>query len=54
MQLLIAFNLGLFSTLHCLGMCGGILSALMFLSEESNASQKRLALNFGYNIGRII
>lgn len=54
MQLLIAFNLGLFSTLHCLGMCGGILSTLMFLSEETKTSQKRLRLNVGYNIGRII
>ena len=53
-QLLIAFNLGLFSTLHCLGMCGGILSTLMFLSNDTNASQKRTRLSFAYNIGRVI
>ena len=53
-QLLIAFNLGLFSTLHCLGMCGGILSTLMFLSKDTNASQKGTRQSFAYNIGRVI
>ena len=51
-QLLIAFNLGLFSTLHCLGMCGGILSAMMFLNKGENNSGK-LTYSIAYNIGRI-
>ena len=55
-QLLVAFNLGLFSTLHCLRMCGGVLSTLMLLpgTEVEDASQKRTGLNLGYNLGRII
>ncbi len=51
----IAFTLGLFSTLHCIGMCGGIIGALTFsLPPEVRASRWRLASFVGaYNIGRI-
>lgn len=50
-----AFVLGLASTLHCLGMCGGIIGALTFgLPEPIRESRKRL-LPFvsAYNLGRL-
>jgi sulfite exporter TauE/SafE len=58
-NLIIAFNLGLFSTLHCVGMCGGFLSTLMLASShgDDKASQgekrKILRSSFAYNFGRI-
>ena len=50
-----AFFVGLFSTVHCLGMCGGIIGALTFsLPEEIRSSRKRLiAYISAYNLGRI-
>ncbi len=52
----VAFILGLFSTLHCLGMCGGIIGALtLSLPPEVRASRWRLVSYVGaYNIGRIV
>jgi hypothetical protein len=50
-----AFLLGLFSTLHCIGMCGGIIGALsLSLPVEIRHSKPRL-LSFvlSYNIGRL-
>lgn len=57
-NLIIAFNLGLFSTLHCVGMCGGFISTLMLAvpdSESENKSNKKkdLKSSFAYNLGRI-
>jgi len=53
---IIAFNLGLFSTMHCVGMCGGILTALM-LGRSNDATQKTKLNIFhrsvAYNLGRI-
>lgn len=53
--LLIAFSLGLFSTLHCWGMCGGIITALsMSLPAEIRNDRYRLLLfSSSYNIGRV-
>jgi sulfite exporter TauE/SafE len=51
-----AFILGLFSTVHCIGMCGGIIGALS-LSLPDTIRQRRLPhLLFIslYNIGRIL
>ncbi len=53
---IIAFNLGLFSTLHCVGMCGGIITALML--GRSNGAAQGTKLNvfnhsLAYNLGRI-
>ncbi len=54
-QLIIAFNLGLFSSLHCIGMCGGILSAMLLTTNDrENDLKKGLGRNIGYNLGRII
>lgn len=43
-----AFLLGLFGSLHCLGMCGGISSAFGFKRQASNS------LLLSYNLGRIL
>ena len=52
-QLLVAFNLGLFSALHCVGMCGGILSALMLSARPGGRRPARLRYSLAFNYGRI-
>lgn len=49
------FILGLFSTLHCIGMCGGVVGALSFsLSPEVREKPARLfQFLAAYNLGRI-
>jgi len=50
-----AFLLGIFSTMHCIGMCGGIIGALsLSLPEEIRNNKARLfTFVLSYNIGRI-
>lgn len=50
-----AFLLGLFSTLHCIGMCGGIIGALsLSLPVEIRNNKPRLfTFVLTYNIGRL-
>jgi len=50
-----AFFVGLFSTLHCVGMCGGIIGALTFsLPEQIRNNRWRLIPYVSvYNFGRI-
>lgn len=54
-SLVSAFVVGLFSTLHCLGMCGGIIGALTFsLPQEVRQHRWRLFPYISaYNLGRI-
>lgn len=51
-----AFLLGLFSTLHCVGMCGGIIGALSLSLpvEIRNSRPKLFTFVLTYNLGRII
>lgn len=51
-----AFLLGLFSTIHCVGMCGGIIGALSLSLPLEIRSNKPSMLMFitTYNIGRIL
>ncbi len=52
---LAAFLIGVFSTLHCWGMCGGIIGALS-LGMPDNIRRDRLRrglMTLGYNLGRI-
>ena len=51
-----AFLLGLFSTIHCIGMCGGIIGALsLSLPAHIRSDRPRmLAFVTTYNFGRII
>ncbi len=50
-----AFLLGFFSTMHCIGMCGGIIGALsLSLPVEVRNSKPRLfSFVLSYNIGRL-
>lgn len=50
-----AFIVGLFSSLHCLGMCGGIIGALTFSLPPSIREHRWQLLRyiFAYNFGRI-
>jgi len=49
-----AFVFGLLGGAHCIGICGGIMSALTFAVPPSMRSPARLAgLLLGYNLGRI-
>jgi sulfite exporter TauE/SafE len=52
---LLAFLVGLFSALHCLGMCGGIVGALTFsLPLDTRRDWSRLTLFLlAYNLGRV-
>jgi hypothetical protein len=51
-----AFLLGFFSTLHCIGMCGGIIGALSLSLpvEIRNNKAKLFTFVLSYNIGRLI
>ena len=55
-SLIFALTVGLFSTLHCLGMCGGIIGALSFgLPVEVRQNRWRfIPYLLAYNTGRII
>ncbi len=49
-----AFLLGLLGGGHCVGMCGGIMSALSIGSQgQGHSSLKGLGIMLGYNLGRI-
>lgn len=47
-----AFMLGLLSSAHCVGMCGGIMGALT-MAVPAEARTRRWVLLLGYNLGRI-
>ncbi len=52
---LAAFVVGLFSTLHCVGMCGGIMGALTYSLPQAvrDDRPRLLAYLSAYNLGRI-
>lgn len=52
----IAMTIGFFSTVHCIGMCGGIISALNFgLSPAIQQRwEQRILYNLAYNLGRVL
>jgi len=52
---LVAFTMGLFSSLHCIGMCGSIIGTLtLSLSPDiRNRKSRLLPFVLNYNIGRI-
>ena len=47
-----AFLLGLFSSAHCVGMCGGIMAALS-MAVPAQAKSRRGWILLSYNLGRI-
>lgn len=52
-QYLVAFITGLLGGVHCFGMCGGIVGALTLNIQKDKQQSSLLAINLGYNIGRI-
>lgn len=50
------FILGLFSSFHCIGMCGGVIGALTFGLEDKIRQNKFQLIIFiaAYNLGRLI
>ncbi len=48
----VAFTLGLFGSLHCVGMCGPL--AIAFCNREGNSKWQLLASSLGYNLGRTV
>jgi len=53
LQLGTAFSLGFLGGAHCIGMCGGLMSALSFAIPERQAT-RRLLILLTYNLGRIL
>ena len=53
LSFLSVFVVGLFSGVHCLGMCGGIVGALTFGMTEQASLKRKLGLLTLYNLGRI-
>lgn len=51
--LITAFLLGLFSSAHCIGMCGGIMGALG-MAVPPQKSRRRFIILCSYNIGRLL
>lgn len=47
------FTLGLVSSAHCIGMCGGIMGALT-MAIPAEQKTKRWVILFSYNLGRIL
>lgn len=56
LNFLAAFLVGLFGSTHCVGMCGGIVSALSLGIEQPSRRKKTTLLLFllAYNFGRIL
>lgn len=55
-MILVAFAVGLLSTLHCIGMCGGIMGALSVALPDTTRAQPIRLLGFlaAYNFGRVL
>ncbi|MDO4427716.1 MAG: sulfite exporter TauE/SafE family protein [Moraxella sp.] len=51
--LLSAVAMGFFGSPHCLGMCGGIVTAFGMSMHNANPTKKRLLI-FSYHLGRLI
>ncbi|MDD2849242.1 MAG: sulfite exporter TauE/SafE family protein, partial [Desulfuromonadaceae bacterium] len=52
LEIWLAFSAGLAGSGHCLGMCGGIVTALA-LSKRDSAAAQRFLFNLLYHVGRI-
>jgi len=50
-----AFTIGLMGGVHCVGMCGGIVGALSFATQQNKSAKKSslFALLLAYNFGRL-
>ncbi len=48
-----AFLAGLLGSLHCIGMCGGIVSALSLGVDKQATQVTKFLMLLSYNVGRI-
>ncbi|VAW96700.1 Heavy-metal-associated domain (N-terminus) and membrane-bounded cytochrome biogenesis cycZ-like domain, possible membrane copper tolerance protein [hydrothermal vent metagenome] len=48
-----AFIIGILSGVHCLGMCGGIVSAFSLGGGPAKSKTKKFQIQLSYNLGRI-
>lgn len=53
-SLITAFVVGLLGGMHCLGMCGGIVTSLSLSQARAQTPWERLPLQLGYNLGRLL
>jgi hypothetical protein len=55
-MILVGFAVGLLSTLHCIGMCGGIMGALSVALPQGTRTQPARLVGFlaAYNLGRVL
>jgi sulfite exporter TauE/SafE len=53
LELWLSFSAGLAGSVHCLGMCGGIVTALAISNRDTGAI-RRLLFNLLYHLGRVI
>lgn len=53
-SLITAFLVGLLGGIHCLGMCGGIVTTLTLGQARRSTLSARLPVQLGYNLGRIL
>ncbi len=49
-----AFIIGILSGVHCLGMCGGIVSAFSLGVAPSKTPTQKIQIQLAYNLGRIV
>jgi sulfite exporter TauE/SafE len=49
-----AFLVGLLGGIHCLGMCGGIVTSLTLSQPRLQTPLERLPTQLGYNLGRLL
>jgi len=54
LSLIAAFSMGLFGSVHCIGMCGGIVTTLTFNSQTEKSTTKLNRYLLAYNSGRIL
>ncbi|WPL16209.1 hypothetical protein Thiowin_01162 [Thiorhodovibrio winogradskyi] len=53
-SLITAFLVGFLGGMHCLGMCGGIVTSLTLSQPRAHTALERLPLQLGYNLGRLL
>ena len=54
LSLISAFLVGLLGGGHCIGMCGGIVSAVSMHLPNQTKSQTKILFLIAYNVGRIL
>lgn len=53
MEIWLAFTAGLATSLHCIGMCGGIVTAIALAGDGKGAAE-RVVFSLSYHLGRVL